>query len=158
MNLGQLWAGSDYAYYDTRGRGEHYRSNARRVRIVRAYQKRAYGNERMSGFAKVYFLNDDGTNMKNWNGEDRIEEIRARDIAMHWDDYVDEREHRVAEAVRIEEERQERQAKEDEARTKLIDAIAEKLSIPRELITSVDSYQVRISRPGLEKELGIVNG
>lgn len=166
MNLNQLWSGNDYAYYEMRGRGEQYRSNARRVKIIRGFQKRQYGNERLSGFAEVYFLHDDGTPIyiEKWDSntkeyvvtdEPKRGEVRARDIAKHWDEYSDEREHREAERVERQRRQEEEAAREAAMRTKILDAIVEKFGIPRDIVTSIDEYAVRISRPGLEKELGI---
>lgn len=155
MNLNQLWSGNDYAYYDMRGRGEQYRPGAQRVRVIRAYQKRVYMNERMSGFAEVQFLTDDGEPILNYKSEPRIVEVRARDIAMRWEAYIDERDHREAERERLIQERAEEQAREQTAKTALVDAMAEKFGISRNLITSVDEYSVRINRPGLERELGL---
>lgn len=155
MNLNQLWSGNDYAYYDMRGRGEVYRANARRVRVKRAYQKKQWGNERYSGFAEVAFLKDDGTPMLNHKDEPRVEEVRARDIAMLWEDYEDERAHRNAERERIQREREEAAAREQAANTTLLDCIVDRYKIPRELVTSIDNSSVRISRIGLEKELGL---
>jgi hypothetical protein len=154
MNLNQLWAGSDYAYYSMRGRGEAYREGAVRVRVVRAYQRRAFTNERMSGFAEVFLLHDDGSSRVNGDGEPRKAEVRARDIAMRWDEYADEREHRHAERDRLNREREEAAAKEQAERDALLEALEEFYHIPKNAVTSIDSYQIRIQRSALEEDLG----
>lgn len=155
MNLNQLWSGNDYAYYEMRGRGEVYRSNAQRVRIIRVYQERRWGNERLSGYAEVYYLTDDGEQQLNYKQEPKRGEIRARDIAMRWEEYEDEREHREAERERINREFEAAQAAEQDAKTRLLDTMVEKYGIPREIITSIDNNTVRISRFGLERSLGL---
>jgi hypothetical protein len=155
MNLNQLWSGNDYAYYDMRGRGEVYRTNAQRVRIVRVYRERRWGNERLSGYAEVLYLNDDGTQMLTHKGEPRRQEVRARDIAMRWEEYEDERDHREAERERIQREKEEAQAREQDAKTHLLDKMVEKYGIPREIVTSIGSGSVTISRAGLERSLGL---
>lgn len=155
MNLNQLWSGNDYAYYSMRGRGEVYRANAVRVRVVRAYQRRNWGNERLSGFAEVQFLNNDGTPRLNHKNEPKVEEVRARDIAMRWEEYEDERAHREAERERIQREYEERIQKEQEAKEALVDTVVQRYGIPREVITSIDSSSIRLSRVGLERALGL---
>lgn len=155
MNLNQLWSGNDYAYYDMRGRGEVYRSNAQRVRIIKVYQEKRWGNERLSGYAQVSFLNPDGSPQIDHKDEPRKGEVRARDIAMRWDEYEDERDHREAERERIQREREEAESAEQNARTLLLDKMVEVYKIPREIITSIDNSSVRISRLGLERSLGL---
>lgn len=155
MNLNQLWAGNDYAYYEMKGRGEYYRPNASRVRIIRAFQKKEWGNQRLSGYAEVRFLTDEGEPQLDYKNEPKIATVRARDIAMHWDEYSDERAHREEERERLQREREEQQAADNAKRTALLDAIVERFQISRDLVTSIDDYTVRFNRAGLERELGV---
>lgn len=153
MNLNQLWAGQDYAWYEWRSRGETYRSNGVRVRIIRAFQERQYGNERMSGFAEVNLVDDEGNIRTYANGEPLIKKIRARDIAMRWDEYADEKNHREAERERLQKEREEAEAREAAKKAAFVDSIVEIYKIPREAIVSVGITNINISRIALERDM-----
>jgi hypothetical protein len=107
----------------------------------------------MSGFAEVQMLDDDGTVRTNSLGEPFVKEIRARDIAMRWDEYEDEREHREAERERLQREHEEQQAREAAEKAAFIDALVEHYSIPRDAIASVDGYTIRLNRRAIEQEL-----
>jgi hypothetical protein len=158
MNLNQLWAGEDYAYFSNRGRGENYRPGAVRVRVRRAYQQQLPGNERMSGFARVDMFQDDGVTPKlNYFTDEPLvnQEVRARDIAMRWDEYVDERDHREAERERRTREAEEAARKEEEDKENLATMMVIKWGIPRNAINSISYGSVSLNRAILEGVLGI---
>lgn len=148
MNLTSLWSGNDYAYYNMRGRGETWRPGASRVRVIRVFKRKEYGNERDSGFAVVFFVSKDGTLDSNA----KEQEVRARDIAMRWEEYEDERDHREANRARIEQELEaERIAKS--SKNEQIIALLEKKGIDRNWITSITDHAVMINRHALERAL-----
>lgn len=181
MNLQELWSGNDYAWYQSRGKGETYRANAVRVKIVRAFKRQAsLENERMSGYADVLLVDEEtGEPRTNTFGEHLTTEVRARDIAMRWDEYESERDHRKAQAEKYErerqarydaarkereerearqqKERQEQEAKEQEVKRAITDMLVNKYGIPREYIYSLTHSGVYLSRAALEKELGLVS-
>lgn len=184
MNLNQLWSGNDYAYFPNKGRGEVYRSNGVRVRIMRVYKRQLDGNTRESGFAEVLVLEDDGTpkQRRQWDSAlsqyvegDYIMEVRARDIALRWDEYVDEREHREAERHKQEEERRERyaqmererlarleeerrlaeeRAKKEEAQKEAIKTYLGTVGIPGTCVEAITPYEIRLNRTMIEAEMG----
>lgn len=156
MNLNQLWAGNDYAHYEARGRNEAFRSNAQRVKIMRAYKKRLYGNDRESGFADVQFLTDDGEIDKNWRHPEGTGTVRARDIVMRWDEYENEREHRAQEVEERAKREEEARQLANQRRTALMDAL-EKAGIPRLWISSIDDYNIRLVRSEVERGLGLTD-
>src|SRR6266536_5453062 len=121
MNLNQLWSGNDYVWYEWKGRGETYRRNAPRVKIVKVYKRQLSHNERESGFAEVMLLEQDGTPRTYTDGKHITKEVRARDIAMRWDAYEEERDHREAERERQEREWQERTKRERQDREERIE-------------------------------------
>ena len=157
MNLNQLWAGNDYAWYEWRSRGETYRSNGKRVRIIRAFQERIPGNDRLSGFAEVQMLDDEGNIRLDWESNPIVKKVRARDIAMRWDEYEDERNHREAEKERIQREAEEKEAAEIAEKARFIDAVIEKYKFPREAIQTVGTTYITISRRMLERDLNGTN-
>lgn len=145
MDANSIWPNNDYAYFERKGRGEEYRVNAERVRVVRLVSRVEPGNTRESTFVMVHKLNDDGTRKEHtvYNREtyryepsDLPVEVKARDIAERWDDYVIERNNREAgnrarEAAR-QREIDERVAKEQEylaSVSKLLGVEAEHITV-----------------------------
>src|SRR6266446_10904152 len=90
MNLVKIHAGEDYSWWEWMGRGEAFRFDGKRVKIIRKYKKQHVGNQKESGYCEVFILNDDGEFIR-YNDEPVVREIRSRDIAMLWDEYSDER-------------------------------------------------------------------
>lgn len=159
MNLNELWAGMDYAYYEYKGRNEPYRPGVPRVKLIRGYKRREYGNKRESGYAEVMFLdNETGEPKTRTDGSHVVREVRARDIAMRWNEYEEERDHREAQRERLAQEQQDREAEESRMKSLITDKLVERYGIPRELIYNVTATGVHISRAALEKELGLANG
>lgn len=168
MNLGDLWAGQDYAWYHQKGRGEVFRWNARRVKIIRVYKKRLSGNYRETGFAEVMMLEEDGTPKEAHDGTHITREVRARDIAMRWEQYADEKEHRQVirekeereyqeRMARIEAERLEKERLENESKDRLRELLIDKYGLPEEVIGTISSTHIYLHRSLLEKELGVMH-
>lgn len=155
MNLNELWAGYDYAYYEWKRKNEPYRRNAPRVKVIRAFKRRQYGNERASGMVEVMLLEDDGTPKLDVEGNQRIRTVRARDIAMLWEQYEDEREHREAERERIAREQEEHEAEEQRRRQELVAAMQERWGIDPNWIYNVTESGIHLSRWAIERELGV---
>lgn len=153
MNLNQLWAGSDYVLYESRGRGETFRSNGVRIRIIRAYQENRYGGERATGMAEVWVLDREGNAKKSNLYPDGIKRnVRARDIAMRWEEYEDmllNYEERVAAAEKVRREKEDHDAK---MRVAITDFLESK-GIPRLWVTSVSDSTVYLSRLDIENAL-----
>lgn len=113
MNLNQLWSGTDYAYYDYKGRNEIYRRNAPRLKVIRTFGKRLPGNTRETGYAEVLVCDrETGEPKLNSYGEHITKKVRARDIAMMWEEYEEleakEEAERIEREAKWEAERQER--------------------------------------------------
>src|SRR5258706_11134136 len=90
MNLVKIHPGEDYSWWDGMGRGEAFRFTGKRVKIIRKFKQQHTGNQKESGYCEVFMLDDEGEFIQ-YNGEPRTREIRARDVAMLWDEYSDER-------------------------------------------------------------------
>jgi len=139
MNLNELWLGTDYAYYPGRRNQEVYRRfdpdvNERktwdewyndwsysayrqvfRVKILQKIQKEEEGKSRRVGYAQILYCDPEtGEPLENEDESHKVAEIRARDIALRWEEYWDEHEHKEAEREAAEERRR----KEDEERRK----------------------------------------
>lgn len=156
MNLNELWSGNDYAWYEYRGKGVQYLPGAKRVKVIKTFKKRAsYENERLSGYAEVMMLTDDGEPRTYSSGEHVTREVRARDILMRWDEYEQERAHREAQAEKIAREREESEAAENAKRSLLTDKLVERFGINPNLIYNITATGVHLSRRGLEEVLGI---
>lgn len=153
MNLTQLWAGNDYVYYPMRGRNENFRSNGQRVRVIRTFKQKMYGNERDSGFAHVQYLNDDGTPKLSYADELIYGDVKARDIFSRWEEYEDERNHRAERVAKEAAEREQRAAAENAKKEELITTLVDKHNIPRTWITSITDFGIVLHRPTVEKEL-----
>lgn len=153
MNLTALWSGNDYAYYNMRGKGEQWRPAAKRVRVLKAFKRREPGNDRDSGFALVLFVSEDGT--LDPNAQER--EIRARDIAMRWEEYEDERDHREANRARMEADREAALAADNDRKEAILTALEAK-GIKRNWINSITDYDIKLNRHVVERELVTFNG
>lgn len=167
MNLNELWSGTDYAYYSYKGRGELYRSTALRVKVIRAYKDRVGGNERLSGFAEVLLIDrETGEPELRPNGEHRRMQVRARDIAMRWEEYAELHAQRVEQQKKAEEERRQRreaaeaerrriEALENEKKDRVKRLLTERYNIPEHYIDVITAYYVTISRAELEREADV---
>ena len=168
MNLNELWSGTDYAYYEYKRRGELYRANAKRVKIIRAFKEKQYGNERLSGFAEVLFCDaETGEPQVKYGDNHHIGTVRARDIAMRWEEYAELDAHRKAERERAEAERRERREAAERERKRIEElenlqrervkaVLTNKYGMPERFITSIDNYMIHISRAEVEKEVEVV--
>lgn len=152
MNLGSLWSGNDYALFESKGRNEHYRDRAQRVRIIRTLQESDYGSKRARGMAEVTFLHDNGDPVKMYDGKDRVVKVRARDIAMRWEEYDDERIHRSERLAKAQEEQRLAREVDTAKRVRIIDTLEKQYGIPRDWIT-VSEYSITMSRAMVEREL-----
>lgn len=156
MNLNELWSGNDYAWYEWRGRGEIFRYGAVRVQIIRTFKKRAdYTNERLSGFAEVIILDEDGTPRTRSDGSNITREVRARDIAMRWDEYAHMKARREAERERLAKEAEEKEAEENRQKSLIIDTLVEKYNLPREAVYNITATGIHLNRAVIEKELNV---
>lgn len=181
MNLTELWSGNDYAWIKYKPRVQGYLPGATHVRIIRTLKKQAsYENTKLSGYAEVLLIDEEGNPKEDSNGNHIVREVRARDIFMRWEEYVEERalvqireekaqkerEERWAQQQREYEERtrkerEEREAREAAERSKkeiLTNKLIEKLGINSDVIYSVSSTTVQLTRKGLEEALGIAEG
>lgn len=154
MNLQEIWSGTDYAWFEWKGRNEPFREKAPRVKAIRVYKKQEFGKDRASGFVEVMMCDDDGTPKTYSNGEQIIKEVRARDIAMRWDEYADERDYRQTQAEKIERERQAVIEAEARKKSEFIDAVITKYGLPRDAISSITHATIYLNRHVLERELG----
>lgn len=110
MKAQSLWIGSDYAWYEYRGRGGPLPLNAKRVKILEIIKEPvSYYNSRQRTLCMVQMLNDDGTPDDRY---DFHKKVRARDILNFWDEYEYERRPLKEERDRKEKEYQERRAAE----------------------------------------------
>lgn len=137
MNLNQIYAGNDYAYCQFyRPKGAKFSKYSRRVRAVRAYKKREFGNQKATGYVEVLVLDQDG----EITNED-TKHVRARDILSTWEEHED-----FIERKKIEQEKYERemramreaqaQRERDQAAVRLreleeFNSLLNELSIPR---------------------------
>lgn len=173
MNLNELWSGTDYAYYPTKGRGELYRSTAQRVKIIRVFKEKLPENQRLSGFAEILYCDRESGEPLTYSdthydpslrGKHQTGKIRARDIAMRWEEYAELHAARVAKLEQEERERREyRQRLEDERqrlkeleewkKQRVKDVLIQKYGLPASYVMAVDNYNVYISRAELEKEI-----
>lgn len=180
MNLNELWAGQDYAYYEYKGRNEPLRRNAPRVKVIRAFKQQRAGNERASGYAEVMYVNKEtGEPIMDYEGKQKIRTVRARDIAMVWEQYVDEMDHQNAvrereqreyeerertrreeREARLEQERIEREAKEKAERERLEGIKTQlylKYNIPPDWVIDITNQSIRLDRIAVEQALGVTN-
>lgn len=107
MNAQSVWPGHEYAYV-TYVRKKHFPMNASRVKVLSLRKVKEWGNERDSTMATVTFVDSELTR-----------EVNVRNLHDFWDSYIDEREGRLAEKRREEEEAQERLRKQREEQEKL---------------------------------------
>jgi hypothetical protein len=119
MNLNSLWQGSDYAYYQSKGRGETYRRGALRVRVIRTFGEVLYGNTRETGFADVLLIDEEGEPKEDDYGRHITRKVKARDIAMLWEQYEEEHADREVERLEREARYAEERRERDERYAKL---------------------------------------
>ena len=157
MNAQSLWAGNDYAHVAYRPNKQEFVSGAERVKIIRVTKEQPrYGAERGATTAEVFVLNDDGSHRLNYNQENMVKKVRARDVLMFWHEYEDEREHRATEAAKIEAERNELARKEREETQLLSDALVAK-GIPANSIVRISSgaNTITLNKTAIAEWLGV---
>lgn len=91
MKAQSLWIGSDYAWYEYRGRGGPLPLNAKRVKLLEVVKEpvNSWGkNSRMRTLCMVQMLKDDGMPDDSYSYHRKV---RARDILNFWDEYEYER-------------------------------------------------------------------
>lgn len=167
MNLNELWVGQDYAYFHEKGRGERYRPTALRVKIIRPYKEPIIGGERFRGMAEVLVIDKEtGEPQTDHIGNHVTKKVRARDIAMRWEEYEHEHAYRIAAQERRERERMELREREERERKekeeiekrkneRIRQLLVEKHGLPPEAISYITTTGVHLSRVALEKELEI---
>jgi hypothetical protein len=125
MNLVKIHNGEDYSWWEWMGRGEDFRFNGKRVKIIRTFKKQHFGNKKESGYCEVFILDEETGEFKTHNDEPVTREIRARDVAMLWDEYSDERDrlqlirNKEEEARRIKQEIWEKEYQERKERERI---------------------------------------
>jgi hypothetical protein len=166
VNANALWAGNDYALVEGRGRNDPFDMHAKRVKVKRVFKQQV--SDRARTMVEVIMCDDKGEELMRY-GEQWIRTVRAREIIDHWDEYEHERntykkeiEERERAAREAQEQREAlRRIREEElqhARTRILDAL-EARGIPRRAVTigTYDSSGVTISKPALERWLGLVD-
>lgn len=120
MDAKSVWPGYEYAHTWNPGRGVEYYRNANRILAVAVFDKKLPGNNKATTFVKVQFLHPEtGEPIQvraPWNydyGYGILDEVRARELFMRWDEYVDETEHRNAEQKKREETAMAARAEQD---------------------------------------------
>jgi hypothetical protein len=155
MNANQLWSGNDYAYSPNRGRGQSFIHGAERIRVIRTFQERDNDSRRARTMVEGLFIsNATGKPRKAYSGDDLKRNVRARDIFMRWDEYEDEERYRDEQAEKIEQERRERQQKDQDSKTRILEALEAK-GIERTAVSSINDYGITISRHVIESWLGL---
>lgn len=108
MNLNQIHSGEDYSHFTDRGRGENYRRlqfGVQRVKVIRTYSKREWGNQKDTGYVEVFMLDPEtGEFRLDSNGQPIIRSVKARHIVGMWEEYWDEHERREVLRKKQEEE------------------------------------------------------
>lgn len=109
MKAGSLWPGTDYAYYEYRGRGRPLPLNAKRVKVLELQKQPVYGGKRDRTLALVAFLDDEGAAITE-GLESTPRTVRAADIIDFWEQYEEDRTPLLEEQERKDRELEERQA------------------------------------------------
>lgn len=99
MNAGSLWAGTEYAWAEYRPRGS-FPMIAEKVKVIKVTKRKEYGNQNASTNVQVEVLTG------RYSGTTQV--VKARDIVNFWNEYVDERDHRVEVAKKAAAEAKER--------------------------------------------------
>jgi hypothetical protein len=155
MDALSIWPGNDYAYFHRRRRGEEYRENGKRIKVIRLEKRVEYGNSRESTYVICRFLNDDGTpaTEEKYDYETRhyttvergIEEVKARDLHSLWSHYVDERNDRNSKKDREIAERNARLEAENAAARKRVETVARVLGVePSDITIRWNMVEVRL--------------
>ncbi len=128
MQANEIWPGSDYAYVQNISRGVSFYPSAVRVKVIHVFkEKQNYGSERATTMVEVFMLRENGDHIKDYNGNDMVRNVRARNLYARWEEHATEkklyderaavekaeRDARYAEQERL---RRERYAREEEAR------------------------------------------
>lgn len=153
MNANALWAGSDYALVESRGRNDPFNMNAQRVRVKKVFKSFQNTRDRARTMVHVFLIDDDGKERKYSSGDPIIKEVRARDIVDHWDQYEEERAHYIAEREKRETEALNRHREDTNRKVAILDALEER-GIGRTAVT-VSGGSVYINRVTLERWLGL---
>lgn len=141
MKASDLWHDEEYAYQkDRKNNVETPTFNVQRVRVISTQRRRDWGNDRLTTYAEVEFLDKEtgaGT------GVNRT--VRARDIVDFWDDYSDRLQDivRRREAAEAEKERIKREKEMEHNAARVRFGI--KTGLPSSLI-EVDDYEFTINR------------
>jgi hypothetical protein len=164
MNANQIHMGVDYAFTEYPSRGVTYYPYATRVRVNFVYKVNSPYSTKKRTLVEFVLLEEDGSRKVNpRTGNDwPIQTAPARQIVATWDEHLVERD-RHMEKQRARQDRHEQQLREQEERIereraqralrdqKVYEALAS-IGIPKDIVT-LNSYEVRIARYGLEAML-----
>jgi len=157
MNLNQIHEGEDYAWISQRGRGENYRrSGFYRLKVIRTFSQREYGNTKDTGYAEGFDLEPETGEFKlDLDGNPRIRSVRARDVVTLWEEYADEHERKEI----IYKKQQEEWERKYEERRKQRAEREEKERLVREERERIEREErERIERERQEREERIFTG
>lgn len=105
MDGKSVWVGFDYAHTFEISRGVEYYDLANRVTAIAVYDKQLGGNSRKTTFVRVQFRDTETGEPIDKYGyrpdgtRGLVDEVRARDLFMRWDEYEDETAHRNKERI-----------------------------------------------------------
>lgn len=128
MDAKSVWPGFDYAHTQYPSRGVEYYAHASRVKAIITFDKVLPGNTKVTTFVKVIRLTDEGEprTRKVWDEAtsqyetvEYIDEVRARELFMRWDEYEDETESRNQQKAAEQLERERLQAEREKERQEL---------------------------------------
>lgn len=125
MDAKSVWPGFDYAHIQYPSRGVEYYAGADRVKAIAVFDRVEAGNTKKTTYVKVIRLTNDGEprTKQEWNDEtsqyhavEFIDEVRARELFMRWDEYEDETETRNQQKATEQLEKERLQAERDRVR------------------------------------------
>lgn len=136
MNAQSVWPGHEYAYTPY-VRKKYFPTDARRVKVISVRKVSAWGKQRDDTMATIEFNSAPGVHR----------EVNVRNLYDFWDSYEDEKNGRLAEAERKEQERirQEEERKVEQIRQR---KRAEKIKTELAYKLSIDPHVVQLSYYG----------
>lgn len=162
MDAKSVWPGFDYAHTFDISRGVEYYKNANRVRAIAVYDKKLPGNNRATTFVKVQFLDpktaEPVEKRAPWDyqyANGIVEDVRARELFMRWDEYEDETTHRNKE----QNEREERARILREEQTRIWEEKnRERLAAEEERRAKQEAERIERERAANEEKQRILSG
>jgi hypothetical protein len=174
VNVQSIWAGEAYAYTSYRPNNT-FVTNARKGIAKKVIKEREWGNERMTSYVILDWVDEETGEVKRENLQ-----VRARDVIDFWDSYENERkavykEREERERQRLEDmerrraereaaltrEREERLAferVETERKETLVTKFVERTGIPRDAVYSIGPGNIQLDRSMIELWLSTDGG